>query len=186
MLFQVQLAIHITHFVVITQVYKQLVQSLYSVVPQIPCLVSLCLHAVLLRPLADLRVGDSHLRHHRRDGGTDRGDGCHAPLLLRELLQHRHLVVQCESLTKHSLPPPQCSRHLANLIEYFQLYFFSLNQLTTIVGGACGLYSLFKSDGTIDKIFTGGAGRNGATVAVSVACLPRISCLACSCLTYWH
>lgn len=45
------------------------------------------------------------------------------------------------------------------------LYFFSLNQLTTIVGGVCGLYSLFKSDGTIDKIFTGGAGRNGATVA---------------------
>jgi len=45
------------------------------------------------------------------------------------------------------------------------LYFFSLNQLTTMVGGVCGLYSLFKSDGTIDKIFTGGAGRNGATVA---------------------
>jgi len=45
------------------------------------------------------------------------------------------------------------------------LYFFSLNQLTTIFGGICGLYSLFKSDGTIDKIFTGGAGKNGATVA---------------------
>ena len=26
---------------------------------------------------------------------------------------------------------------------------------------------MFKSDGTIDKIFTGGAGKNGATVAVS-------------------
>merc|ERR1719336_3507136 len=45
------------------------------------------------------------------------------------------------------------------------LYFFSLNQLTTIFGGICGLYSLFKTDGTIDKIFTGGAGKNGATVA---------------------
>merc|ERR1719336_3331174 len=45
------------------------------------------------------------------------------------------------------------------------LYFFSLNQVTTIFGGICGLYSMFKSDGTIDKIFTGGAGRNGATVA---------------------
>ena len=42
------------------------------------------------------------------------------------------------------------------------------------MGGVCGLYSLFKSDGTIDKIFTGGAGRNGATVAVSVACFSRI------------
>lgn len=49
----------------------------------------------------------------------------------------------------------------------FQLYFFSLNQVTTIFGGICGLYSMFKSDGTIDKIFTGGAGKNGATVAVS-------------------
>ena len=27
---------------------------------------------------------------------------------------------------------------------------------------------MFKTDGTIDKIFTGGAGKNGATVAVSV------------------
>jgi len=45
------------------------------------------------------------------------------------------------------------------------LYFFSLNQLTTIFGGICGLYSMFKTDGTIDKIFTGGAGKNGATVA---------------------
>ncbi len=34
-------------------------------------------------------------------------------------------------------------------------------------GGICGLYAMFKSDGTIDKIFTGGAGKNGATVAVS-------------------
>ena len=85
-------------------------------------------------------------------------------------------------LTSPPSPSPcQCSRHLTNLIEYFQLYFFSLNQLTTIVGGVCGLYSLFKSDGTIDKIFTGGAGRNGATVAVSVACISRISCLALPC-----
>jgi len=45
------------------------------------------------------------------------------------------------------------------------LYFFSLNQLTTVFGGICGLYAMFKSDGTIDKIFTGGAGKNGATVA---------------------
>ena len=36
-------------------------------------------------------------------------------------------------------------------------------------GGICGLYAMFKSDGTIDKIFTGGAGKNGATVAVSDA-----------------
>ena len=49
----------------------------------------------------------------------------------------------------------------------FQLYFFSLNQLSTVFGGICGLYAMFKSDGTIDKIFTGGAGKNGATVAVS-------------------
>ena len=49
----------------------------------------------------------------------------------------------------------------------FQLYFFSLNQLCTVLGGVCGLYSMFKTDGTIDKIFTGGAGKNGATVAVS-------------------
>ena len=54
-----------------------------------------------------------------------------------------------------------------NPIHQFQLYFFSLNQLTTIFGGICGLYSMFKTDGTIDKIFTGGAGKNGATVAVS-------------------
>ena len=26
---------------------------------------------------------------------------------------------------------------------------------------------MFKTDGTVDKIFTGGAGKNGATVAVS-------------------
>lgn len=45
------------------------------------------------------------------------------------------------------------------------LYFFSLNQLCTVFGGVCGLYSMFKTDGTIDKIFTGGAGKNGATVA---------------------
>jgi len=45
------------------------------------------------------------------------------------------------------------------------LYFFSLNQLTTLFGGICGLYSMFKTDGTVDKIFTGGAGKNGATVA---------------------
>jgi len=45
------------------------------------------------------------------------------------------------------------------------LYFFSLNQLSTMFGGLCGLYSMFKTDGTIDKIFTGGAGKNGATVA---------------------
>ena len=63
-----------------------------------PVSVSVCLHFILLRPLADLRLGHPHLRHHRRDGGTDRGDGCHAPLLLRELLQPWHLVVQCESL----------------------------------------------------------------------------------------
>ena len=56
-------------------------------------------------------------------------------------------------------------------------------------GGICGLYAMFKSDGTIDKIFTGGAGKNGATVAVSdpsfslflhdftkVACLIGFSC----------
>ena len=86
MLFQVKFTLHNTHFVVITQVYKQLVQLLYSVVPQIPCSVSLCLHAVLLRPLADLRVGDSHLRHHRRDGGADRGHGRHDALLIRKLL----------------------------------------------------------------------------------------------------
>merc|ERR1719442_327118 len=45
------------------------------------------------------------------------------------------------------------------------LYFFSLNQLTTMFGGLCGLYSMFKTDGTIDKIFTGGAGKAGSTVA---------------------
>ena len=56
-----------------------------------------------------------------------------------------------------------------NRFEFFQLYFFSLNQLTTVFGGICGLYAMFKSDGTIDKIFTGGAGKNGATVAVSDA-----------------
>merc|ERR1711915_831741 len=41
------------------------------------------------------------------------------------------------------------------------LYFFSLNQLTTLFGALCGLYSMFKTDGTIDKIFTGGAGQRG-------------------------
>ena len=59
--------------------------------------VSVCLHVVLLRSLADLRLGHPHLRHHRRHGGTDRGDGRHAPFILRELLQPRHLVLQCES-----------------------------------------------------------------------------------------
>ena len=67
------------------------------------------------------------------------------------------------------------------MFDAFQLYFFSLNQLTTIFGGICGLYSMFKSDGTIDKIFTGGAGKNGATVAVSViftsfSCLHALGC----------
>merc|ERR1719490_681829 len=45
------------------------------------------------------------------------------------------------------------------------LYFFSLNQLVTLFGVACGIYSMFKTDGTIDKIFTGGAGKAGSTVA---------------------
>jgi len=45
------------------------------------------------------------------------------------------------------------------------LYFFSLNQLVTMFGVLCGFYSMFKSDGTIDKIFTGGAGKGGSTVA---------------------
>jgi len=45
------------------------------------------------------------------------------------------------------------------------LYFFSLNQVVTIFGVGCGLYSMFKTDGTVDKIFTGGAGKGGSTVA---------------------
>jgi len=64
------------------------------------------------------------------------------------------------------------------------LYFFSLNQLTTIVGGVCGLYSLFKSDGTIDKIFTGGAGRNGATVAGTSVLSPSLP-LFCLVIPAW-
>ena len=54
-----------------------------------------------------------------------------------------------------------------------------------MTGGICGLYAMFKSDGTIDKIFTGGAGKNGATVAVSdpsfrlyfARCLPILHAL---------
>merc|ERR1719309_1174915 len=45
------------------------------------------------------------------------------------------------------------------------LYFFTLNQLVTLFGVGCGIYSMFKTDGTIDKIFTGGAGKAGSTVA---------------------
>lgn len=45
------------------------------------------------------------------------------------------------------------------------LYMFTLSQVCTMIGTGCGLYSLVKPDGTIDRIFTGGAGRNGATVA---------------------
>ena len=43
---------------------------------------------------------------------------------------------------------------------------------------------MFKTDGTVDKIFTGGAGKNGATVAVSevltsfsVSSMNYISCM---------
>merc|ERR1719435_595887 len=45
------------------------------------------------------------------------------------------------------------------------VYFFSVNQLVTLFGCSCGIYSLFKDEGTIDRIFTGGAGRAGSTVA---------------------
>lgn len=42
---------------------------------------------------------------------------------------------------------------------------FTLAQVTTLFGAGCGLFSLVRPDGTIDRIFTGGAGKNGATVA---------------------
>lgn len=45
------------------------------------------------------------------------------------------------------------------------LYFFSLNQLVMMFGTVCAFYSVFRTDGTIDKIFTGGAGKGGSTVA---------------------
>jgi len=49
----------------------------------------------------------------------------------------------------------------------FQLVFLAVNQLITCLGGTCGLISMFSPGGTVDKIFTGGAGKNGATIAVS-------------------
>jgi len=42
---------------------------------------------------------------------------------------------------------------------------FSLSQCLTLFGTVCGIISLVKDDGTIDRILTGGAGKNGATVA---------------------
>jgi len=44
-------------------------------------------------------------------------------------------------------------------------YMFSLSQCLTLFGTVMGIFSLVKEDGTIDRILTGGAGRNGATVA---------------------
>jgi len=44
-------------------------------------------------------------------------------------------------------------------------YMFSLSQCLTLFGTAMGMISLVKEEGTIDRILTGGAGKNGATVA---------------------
>lgn len=44
-------------------------------------------------------------------------------------------------------------------------YMFSLSQCLTLFGTVMGIFSLVKEDGTIDRILTGGAGKNGATVA---------------------
>jgi len=64
------------------------------------------------------------------------------------------------------------------------LYFFALNQLVTLFGVSCGFYSMFKSDGTVDKIFTGGAGKGGSTVA-GTSVLSPASPLILTCIAAW-
>ena len=99
---------------------------------------------VLLRPLANLCFWHPPIWLHWCHGGADCCHGCHAHLITRGLPRHRHLDVQCKYLDTWILTWKTTVRTWKDWILSPQLYFFSLNQLVTLFGVACGIYSMFK------------------------------------------
>ena len=109
----------------------------------------MCFHSffpqpVLLRPLANLCFWHPPIWLHRCHGGPDSCHGGHAHLITRGLPRHWHLDVQCKYLDTWTLTWKTTIRTWKDWIFFPQLYFFSLNQLVTLFGVACGIYSMFK------------------------------------------
>lgn len=61
--------------------------------------------------------------------------------------------------------------------NFFSFRLFSLKQLMTLFGAFCGLLNMFSPGGTFHKIFTGGAGKNGATIAGTSVLSPMLPLL---------
>ena len=90
---------------------------------------------VLLCSLANLCVWHTPVWLHWRHWGTACCHGGHAHLISGRFPRHRHLDEQRKYMSKILTPT-------TGFLP--QLYFFTLNQLVTLFGVGCGIYSMFK------------------------------------------
>ena len=93
------------------------------------------LQPVLLCSLANLCVWHTPVWLHWRHWGSACCHGSHAHLFSGRFPGHRHLDEQRKYMSKILTPT-------TGFLP--QLYFFTLNQLVTLFGVGCGIYSMFK------------------------------------------
>ena len=130
---------------------------------------------VLLCSLANLCVWHTPVWLHWRHWGTACCHGGHAHLISGRFPRHRHLDEQRKYMSKILTQQldffPSCISSPSTSwwpCLVLGVAFIQCSRWRHLQIAVASLKNVFQTDGTIDKIFTGGAGKAGSTVAVNL------------------